>query len=90
MQELWAPATLIHMLKGTHLLGVSASVADILVFEVWQGYVKIDTLFCTGKAGDHPECATTEATIQFTRSSVTISVNYDMLIENIVFEAGFH
>jgi hypothetical protein len=89
MQELWAPYTAIHMLKGTHLLGISASVADILVFEVWQGYVKIDTLFCTGKAGDHPECATSEATIQFTRSSVTISVNYDMLIENIIFRGGF-
>jgi len=89
MQELWAPYTVIHMLKGTHLLGISLSSADILVFEVLQGYVKIDTLFCKGEAGDHPECATTEATIQFTKSSVTIGVNYAMLVENVVFRGGF-
>jgi len=89
MQNLWAPFTVIHMLKGTHLLGISAAAVDILVFEVRQGYVKIDTLFCTGKAADHPECATTETTIQFTRSSVTIGVNKKVLVENVVFRGGF-
>jgi hypothetical protein len=59
------------------------------VFEAGQRYVEIDIIFCTGKAGDHPECATTEATIQFTRSSVTISIIHDMLFENIVFRGKF-
>ena len=36
LQELWAPATVIHILRGSHLLGISLAVSDILVFEVWQ------------------------------------------------------
>jgi len=81
----WAPYTTIYLLKGQHFLQSQAS----LVLTVSVPFLRIQTLFCTGSAGDHPKCASQSATLQMTKTDLNFLITAQFSVQDVTVKGGF-
>ena len=88
ISALWAPYTVIYLLKGTHYLQ-TPDVTTNQLFTISAPFVRIQTLFCTGDAGDHLKCASQPAVLKLTTSDINFLITASLSLQDVTIRGGF-
>lgn len=86
VSSVWAPYTLIYLLKGQHYLQPQGTNQ---ILTIAATHLQVQTLFCTDNVGDHLQCASQPAILQMTTSDVQFLINTRLTLQDVTVKGGF-
>ena len=86
LTELWAPYTRVYLLDGTHPL---VPIEAFTYVSFTGKSVLIQTLMCTGRPGDHMECAESPASIQLSPAHIGFDISHQFVLKDLEIRGGF-